>query len=188
MAPWKKTFVSAFVAQILSIVGFAFAFPFVPFFIRDLGVPDPADQAFWAGVVMSSAGLTLAIFSPVWGFLADRYGRKAMVVRAFIGGAIVMFLMSLVQNVWQLAVCRLLQGAFTGTIAASVALVASVIPPKRSGFALGMMQTAVFIGVSIGPLFGGFVADALGYRTAFRVGACVILAGGLVVFFGTREI
>jgi DHA1 family multidrug resistance protein-like MFS transporter len=89
--------------------------------------------------------------------------------------------------VGQLVICRLLQGALTGTIAASVALVASVVPDRRSGFALGMMQTAVFLGVSLGPLVGGFVADAWGYRTAFRVGAALTLVGGCLVWYGTDE-
>jgi len=187
MAPWKRTFYSAFIAQILSIVGFAFCFPFLPFFIKELGVESTADQAWWAGVVMSAAGVTLALFAPIWGMLADKYGRKCMVLRAMFCGTVIMFLMSLVQTVPQLIVCRLLQGAFTGTVAASVALVAGVTPAHRSGFALGMMQAAVFIGVCLGPFFGGIVADHFGYRMAFRIGALVILVGGVLIQFGTKE-
>jgi DHA1 family multidrug resistance protein-like MFS transporter len=187
MTAWKRTFVSAFVAQVCSILGFSFAFPFIPYFIRDLGVESKADQAFWAGIVLSAAGLTLAIFAPIWGILADRYGRKSMVVRSMIGGTIVMLLMSYVQTVQQLVVCRLLQGMLTGTVTASVALVASVVPPRRGGFALGMMQAGVMIGVCIGPLIGGVVADEFGYRIAFRVGALIILVGGLFAVYGTRE-
>jgi len=187
MSAWKRTFISAFVAQIFSIVGFSFCLPFLPFFIADLGVVDKAEQAWWAGIAMSSAGCTLAVFAPLWGILADRYGRKAMVVRAMLAGTVVLWLMSLVRTVGQLVLCRLLQGAFTGTVAASVALVASVTPPRRSGFTLGMMQTAVFLGVSLGPLAGGVVADHLGYRAAFRMGAVIILFGGLLVYYGTRE-
>lgn len=187
MQPWKKTFVTAFVAQILSIVGFSFALPFLPFFVAELGVETKAEQAWWAGIVMASAGVTLALFAPLWGALADRYGRKLMVVRSMFGGTIVLTLMSLVQTVGQLVVCRLLQGVLTGTIAASVALVASVTPPRRSGFAMGMMQAAVFLGVSLGPLFGGIVADRFGYRVAFQAGAAIVLLGGFLVHYGTRE-
>jgi len=187
MAPWKRTFVSAFIAQLLSIVGFSFALPFLPFFIGELGVTDSAEQAWWSGIVLSASGLTLSLFAPLWGILADRFGRKAMVVRAMLAGTVVMWLMSLVQTVGQLTVCRLLQGALTGTVAASVALVASVSPVHRSGFTLGMMQTAVFLGVSFGPLAGGIIADHFGYRTAFRIGALIIFGGGLLVYAGTHE-
>ena len=187
MSPWRRTFVSAFVAQILSLVGFSFCFPFLPFFVGELGVAGKSEQAFWSGVAISAAGVTLALFAPLWGMLADRYGRKAMVVRAMLGGTVLLLLTSTVQTIGQLVACRLLQGALTGTVAASVALVASVTPPRRSGFTLGMMQTAVFLGVCLGPLGGGLVADRYGYRVAFQVGACIVFLGGLLVYFGTHE-
>lgn len=187
MSYWKKTFVSAFVAQIISVIGFSFALPFLPFYIEELGVADKSEQARLAGIVIAATGLGLSIFAPIWGALADKHGRKIMVLRSMFGGTVVLLLMSVVQTVPQLVVCRLLQGALTGTIAASVALVASVSPDHRSNFTLGMMQTAVYLGVTIGPLLGGIVADELGYRAAFRVGALVIFAGGLLVLYGIRE-
>lgn len=187
MSAWKKTFVSAFAAQVLSILGFSFALPFLPYFIGDLGVSGQGNQAFWAGVVTAAAGLTFAFFAPLWGMASDRFGRKIMVVRAMFGGTLVLLLMSYVQSVGQLVICRLLQGMFTGTMAASVALVASVTPPRRSGFSLGMMQAAVFIGNTIGPFFGGVVSDLFGYRVSFRIGALLCLAAGLLVFFGASE-
>ena len=187
MASWKKTFVSAFIAQVLSIVGFFFAMPFLPFFVRDLGVTDTSEQAWWAGVALASTAITFAVFSPLWGALADRYGRKLMVMRAMFGGTVVLLLMSFARTVGELVICRLLQGALTGTMAASVALVAGVTPQHRSGFALGLMQAAVLIGASLGPLLGGVVADAFGYRAAFRVGAGVVFFGGMLVCAGTEE-
>jgi len=187
MHTWKRTFIGTFAAQVLSIVGFSFALPFLPFFIRELGVTDPAQQAWWAGATMAATGLTLAAFAPLWGLLADRYGRKPMVIRSMYGGTAILLLMSFSQNIGQLFALRLLQGALTGTVSASVALVASVTPRQRSGFALGMMQSAVLLGVAIGPLLGGIVADAFGYRTAFRAGAFVVLLGGLLVHYAAHE-
>lgn len=184
---WKTTFIFAFVAQIIGIIGFSFVMPFLPFFIKDLGVEDVGSQALWAGVALSSAGITFAIFAPIWGVYADKYGRKFMVCRAMFGGAMALLLMSFVQTVPQLVFCRILQGAFSGTIAANIALVASVVPHRRSGFTLGMMQTAVFIGNAVGPFFGGLAADAFGYRVSFRMGAILTLLGGLMVYFGTRD-
>ncbi len=187
MTYWKKTFICAFLAQVLSILGFSFALPFLPYFIQDLGITDKAQQAWWAGVTLGASGLTLALFAPLWGMLADRYGRKSMVIRSMFGGAAVVLFMSYSRHIGDLLVCRLLQGVFTGTVSASVALVASIAPLKRSGFALGMMQAAVFVGSAIGPLLGGMVADYYGYRIAFRAGAAVILLGGLLVYFGAQE-
>ncbi len=184
---WRRTLAFAFTAQFLSILGFSFATPFLPFFVAELGVADPGQQAFWAGVVMASGGLTFALFAPVWGILADRYGRKSMVCRAMFGGTVAILLLSFAQTVPQLAWGRVFQGVFSGTIAASIALVASVTPLRRSGFALGMMQAAVFIGNAAGPFLGGMAADAFGYRVSFRIGALLTLTGALLTLFGTRE-
>lgn len=187
MASWKRTFYSAWMAQVLSIIGFGLALPFLPFYIRELGVQGEAELARWAGITTSAAGLSLAIFAPLWGFLADRFGRKAMVVRAMLGGVVVLTLMAFAQSVEQVVALRLLQGALTGTIAASVALVASVTPPHRTGYTLGMMQAGVFVGFSFGPLVGGVLADRFGYRATFLAGAAMVLVGGLLVAFGTHE-
>ncbi|MCM8809455.1 MAG: MFS transporter [Candidatus Omnitrophica bacterium] len=184
---WKKTFISAFIAQILSISGFSFALPFLPYFISELGIKDISSQTYWAGIILSSSGFTFVIFSPIWGHFADRYGRKVMVVRSMFAGTLILFLMSIVKTVKQLFVCRLLQGALTGTIIASVTLVASVVPIEKSGFTLGMMQAAVSIGNSVGPLFGGFFADRFGYRITFRIGGLIIFLGGLLVLLFAKE-
>ncbi len=187
MMAWKRTFVCAFAAQVLGIVGFSFALPFLPFFIRDLGITGTAQQAYWSGILLAATGVTLAIFAPLWGMLADRYGRKPMVIRSMFGGTVVLLLMSFSTSVGQLLVLRLLQGALTGTISASVALVASVTPSKRSGFTMGMMQAAVMLGVAIGPLIGGVIADLFGYRAAFRAGALVVMLGGVLIHVGAQE-
>ncbi len=184
---WKRTFVFAFFAQIFGIMGISFATPFLPFFVAELGVDVVGKQAFWAGIILSSPSLTFAVVSPIWGIFADRYGRKRMVCRAMLGGAITLLLMAYVQTIPQLVLLRLFQGIFSGSLTASIVLVASVVPQNRSGFALGMMQAAVSIGHAVGPLIGGFAADALGYRASFQIGALLTFIGGLMVFFGIRE-
>ena len=184
---WKRTFVFAFIAQFLGIVGISFATPFLPFFVAEMGVTESGAQAFWAGVVMGSGGLTFAVFAPVWGVFADRFGRKPMVCRAMFGAAVAVFLMSFSRTVPQMILFRVVQGAFSGTLAASIALVASVVPAQRIGLTLGLMQAAVFIGNALGPFIGGMAADAFGYRTSFRIGALLTLLGGLMIVFGTRE-
>ncbi|MCM8803633.1 MAG: MFS transporter [Candidatus Omnitrophica bacterium] len=184
---WKKTFISTFIAQVLSIIGFSFAMPFLPFFISELGIKDISSQTYWSGIILSSSGLTFTLFSPIWGHFADKYGRKVMVVRSMFGGTLILFLISFVKNVKQLLICRLLQGALTGTIVASVTLVASVVPIEKSGFTLGMMQTAVSIGNSVGPFIGGFLADNFGYRNTFRIGGLIIFVGGLLVLLFAKE-
>lgn len=187
MNDWKKTFICSFIAQVFAMLGFSFALPFLPFFIQELGITNEAEQAWWAGVILAATGFSLGIFAPIWGVMADRYGRKKMVIRSMFGGTVVVLLMSFSRNIGDLVICRLLQGALTGTVSASIALVASVTPIKRSGFALGMMQSAVYVGIAAGPLIGGMVADHYGYRMAFRAGAAIIFMAGLLVYFGAHE-
>jgi DHA1 family multidrug resistance protein-like MFS transporter len=185
--PWQRTLYIMFVAQFLSMVGFAFVLPFLPFYVRELGITDERMVPFWAGVLAASSGLVMAFFSPLWGWLSDRYGRKIMVERAMFGGAVLTFAMGLVSDIWQLLFLRILSGATTGTISASIALVSTVVPRQKLGFALGLMQVAVFLGMTLGPWIGGILADILGYRLTFMAGGAILLLGGMLVLFGTRE-
>ena len=132
---WQLTLNIVFIAQLLSIIGFAFTFPFLPFYIRELGVTEERLVPIWAGFMMASSSLVMAFFSPLWGWLADRYGRKIMVERAMFGGAVITFAMGLIDNVWQLLFLRLLSGAATGTISASIAMISTVVPRQKQATA-----------------------------------------------------
>ena len=169
-------------------MGFAFVIPFLPFYVRELGITDERAVLLWSGWGMSaSAGFTMALMAPIWGTLADRHGRKIMVMRSMFGGMVVLLLMGFAQNIYQLLALRIMQGALTGTVSASTALVSSIVPERRTGFALGLMQTAVFVGHSLGPWMGGAAAEALGHRVPFFIAAGFLLAGGLLTLFGVHE-
>lgn len=184
---WKPTLYVMFMAQFISIVGFAFVLPFIPFYIRELGVTDESLVPVWAGILGFSTSIVMAIFSPLWGWLADRYGRKIMVERAMFGGAILTIAMGMVGNVYQLLVLRLLAGATQGTTSASISLISTVVPKHKLGFSLGLMQVAVFLGMTLGPWIGGVLADSVGYRYTFIVGGILLLLGGLLVLIGAKE-
>jgi DHA1 family multidrug resistance protein-like MFS transporter len=184
---WRSTLIVMFIAQLLSIVGFAFVLPFIPFYIREIGVTDEKMVPIWAGILMAASSLTMTIFAPIWGWLSDRYGRKIMVERAMFAGAIITMAMGMIGNVYQLLFLRLLSGVFTGTISASIALVSSVLPGTRLGFGLGLMQVAVFFGMSLGPWIGGMIADIVGYRLTFIAGGAILLLGGILVMIGAKE-
>ena len=184
---WKTTLSVMFTAQLLSIVGFAFVLPFIPFYIRELGMTDERLVPIWAGILAAAASLVMTIFSPLWGWLSDRYGRKIMVERAMFAGAVITMATGMVSDVYQLLVLRLLTGAATGTISASVSLVSAAVPRDRLGFSLGLMQVAVFLGMTLGPWVGGLLADAFGYRYTFIAGGMILLAGGILVMVGAKE-
>jgi len=187
MTAWKKTVYASWLAQVFSIMGFTCVLHFLPFYIQELGVEGEAEVKIWAGYVSAAAGVTLVLFAPIWGMVADRFGRKPMVMRSMFGGAVVLIVMAFCRNVEQLLVCRFIQGTLTGTVTASVALVASVAPRERAGFALGLMGSAMYAGASVGPFIGGVLWDRFGHHAAFFAAAVLLAVGGLLVKFAVRE-
>jgi len=179
---WKRNLYVVWVAELLAIAGFSVAFPFLPYYIQELGVTEPGRVELWSGILVAVQGVTMTIFSPIWGSLADRYGRKIMIQRATFGGAAVLTAMAFVQNVEQLAFLRAAQGVLTGTVAAAMTLVASGTPRDRTGYALGLLQMAVWLGSSLGPPLGGLIADLWGYRAVFIVTGVLLFVAGITVW------
>jgi MFS family permease len=184
MELWKRNLYFTWSAQMLVMIGFTSALPFIPLYLQTLGVPTKEEAALWTGAMVALSFVVMAIVSPIWGSLADRYGRKSMVVRSMLAGSLIIMLLSFTTEVWQVFLLRMCQGAFAGSVTAAVALIASCTPKERMGFSLGLMQTAVFAGQSLGPLTGGFLGEHVGYRSAFLItSSFMFLATGLVFFF-----
>lgn len=184
---WKVTLGVLCIAQILSAVGFSMIFPFLPLYIEHLGSAGGHSTELLAGLVISVQGITMMIAAPIWGAVADRFGRKKMIMRALFGGAITLALMGFVQSAEQLIIVRALQGVVTGTVSANNALVAAATPRHRVGFAMGALQVGLWAGVAVGPLLGGVLADLFGYSVPFILTAVLLLAGGMVVMLGINE-
>lgn len=184
---WERTLYIMVAAQALSAMAFSNIFPFLPLYIRELGTSTGLSIELLAGLVYSGQAFAMMIFSPIWGTIADRYGRKLMLERALFGGAVLLFLMGYVQSAEQLVLLRVLQGAITGTISASNALIAAIAPRERLGYAMGLLQVGMWAGFGLGPLTGGLLADAFGYRAAFLVTGVMLGLAGLLVYFFVHE-
>jgi DHA1 family multidrug resistance protein-like MFS transporter len=179
---WKRTFWAILAAEFLALAGFNTSIPIVPFFLEDdLGVTDPVALKLWVGACQAIVSITLMVFAPIWGRLADTRGKRLMLVRATFGGALVLALMGIVTRPWQLFALRGMQGMLTGTVAAATVLVAAITPQKQAGWALGLLQTGVFAGQSIGPAIGGVLSDLFGHRVNFAVSAVFLVAAGIIV-------
>jgi DHA1 family multidrug resistance protein-like MFS transporter len=184
---WKRNLYALWIAQTLVLTAFSFRDAFFPFYMEDLGGFTNDQAALWSGISMSGGALVMVVAAPIWGTVADRRGRKPMVLRAMWAAMITSFLMAFAMAPWQMVVLRMVEGAFAGTVAACAALVASSAPKEKMGYALGMIQTAVFVGASIGPFLGGVLADLIGYRATFLCSTLLFAIGGLVVFLLVRE-
>lgn len=187
MVNWKKNLVFIWLSQFLSMAGFSFAMPFAPYFIQEMGVTDPRELRIWIAVFSAAAPITFTIFGPIWGWIADRHGRRPMLLRANLGAAVVLALMGRAESVAMLVVMRVFQGVLTGTITASQTLVASHTPSHRSGFAMGVLSSGMFSGAMAGVALGGLFADRFGYRNAFFLASVLLVLASLMVMFGTTE-
>jgi DHA1 family multidrug resistance protein-like MFS transporter len=181
MELWRKNLYILWGTQFLAMVGMNLVVPFLPFFIRQLGVTEQTELARWSGLVFSGPFFLSFIATPIWGTMGDRYGRKIMVVRAIFGLALSQVFIGFSQNVVQLFLFRIVQGGISGFIAAALALVSTNTPKDRMGYALGFMQSASAGGMVLGPFIGGLLADLIGYRAIFFVTATLCAAGGVVV-------
>lgn len=188
MELWRKNLYILWGTQFLAMMGMNLVVPFLPFFIRQLGVTDPSELARWSGLVFSGPFILSFFVTPVWGNLGDRYGQKIMVVRAIFGLALSQFLMGFSQNVYQLFFFRIVQGAISGFIASALALVSTNTPKEKIGYALGVLQSSTAGGMLLGPFIGGILADLLGYRQIFFVTATLCFVGGIVVAFSVKEV
>ena len=164
-------------------VGMSQMAPILPLYIHELGVEAPEDVARWSGIVFGCSFVSLAIFSPIWGRLADRFGRKPMILRASGWLGCIMIALGFAQSVWQLAGLRLLQGAMSGFQAAVVPLIAAETPRDKSGWAMSMFFASQVTGGLLGPVFGGGLSEVIGYRHSFFLIGSLCLLGCLALTF-----
>ncbi len=175
---WRRTLVGLWCGLFAYTLGISFALPFLPLFMsRELHVRDPHQLAFWVGLAPASLGICLAVASPIWGAAADRFGRKAMLVRALFGAAAVISLISFARSPIHVVAAEAGFGLLAGAGQLSMALAAKEMSRQRVGFVIGVVQSASAVGQSIGPVVGSLASLLFGLRTAFIFGGGVILTG-----------
>ncbi|WP_324723700.1 multidrug efflux MFS transporter [Lelliottia sp. JS-SCA-14] len=187
MESWKVNLISVWFGCFFTGLAISQILPFLPLYVSQLGVTSHEALSMWSGLTFSITFLVSAIVSPMWGSLADRKGRKLMLLRASLGMAIAILLQAYATNVWQLFLLRGLMGLTSGYIPNAMALVASQVPRERSGWAISTLSTAQISGVIGGPLMGGFLADHVGLRAVFFITAMLLVVSFLVTFFLIKE-
>ncbi len=187
MESWKVNLISVWLGCFFTGLAISQILPFLPLYVAQLGVTSHESLSMWSGLTFSVTFLVSAIVSPMWGSLADRKGRKLMLLRASLGMAIAILLQAFATNVWQLFFLRAVMGLTSGYIPNAMALVASQVPRERSGWALSTLSTAQISGVIGGPLLGGFLADHVGLRAVFIITAILLVVSFLVTLFLIKE-
>ncbi len=185
---WRRTVVAMVAVQVIMSLAFTFLSPILPLFLPEVGVANDAQVYLWAGMLAAVTSFVAALVSPLWGRMADRRGRKLMVLRSAVAIGVCTVLMGFSQNVWHLLGARILMGAFAGFSAASVILISTQVPRAKLGYALGLMSSGQLVGSLLGPVFGGGLADLTGsYRLPFFVGGGLALVSALVCWLSVPE-
>jgi DHA1 family multidrug resistance protein-like MFS transporter len=187
MVFWKKNLLFVWVCQFFAMVGMSAVVPFLPLFVRELGVTELKDTAMWSGFVFAGPFFISFFLTPIWGSLGDKYGRKIMTLRAILGLTIAQIIVGFSQNVTHLFVGRLIQGALSGFLPAAMALIASNTPSNKTGYALGLLQSSTAAGTVLGPLIGGVISDLFGYRFVFFSVAGLLFFTGILLLIFVKE-
>ena len=178
---WRRNQYVMVAAVFVVYTGFAFVLPFLPLYVRELGVLEEERAALWAGVLIGIAPLLAGLLAPVWGRLADRHGQKGIAAKALAAYVVLVALCAAVKSVPQLLALRIGIGLFGGIGPLGLAMATSLGPREETGKAVGMIQAAQILSAAVGPLAGGFLADVIGIRRTFLVAALLFAAALLLV-------
>ncbi len=174
--------------QFVMTASISFLSPIIPLILPELGVTKLQSIDLWAGIISGATSFVAAFASPIWGRVADRHGRKLALIRSSLAIGLFTALMGLATNVWWFFGIRAVMGAFAGFSSAAIALVASQVPERRLGYALGWLSTGQLVGSVIGPVIGGALADATGsYRVPFFCTGGITLAALALVWAVVHE-
>lgn len=185
MIMWKRNLLVLWIGCFFTSASFSMVIPFLPIFLLKIGVTHNTE--FWSGLLFSAAFFGGAISAPFWGRVADKYGRKPMIIRAGFVLFVIYTLTAFVTNPYQLLVLRFLQGLLSGFIPGSIALIGTNTPNDKVGYALSMISTATASGGIVGPLLGGAIADLVSNRWAFASAGIVVLISTLLIIFWVTE-
>ena len=178
---WSRNLTILLTAIFIEEMGWSLTAPFLPIYIRELGIPDPKKAALWAGVVMAASTLINSPMTPVWAALADRFGRKLILLRALAALAVSNFATGLVGNVQQILMVRLVSAFFTGLVPLSYAIITSSAPPAKVAQSVASLQTITIAAASLAPLIGGILVDRIGVRPGYFYASALCVCGFLLV-------
>ncbi|SHJ57919.1 multidrug efflux MFS transporter [Propionispora hippei] len=187
MLVWKRNLLVCWFGMFVTGVGMSQIAPVLPLYIDHLGIHDAGLISQFSGIAFGITFIISAVFSPIWGRAADKFGRKPMLLRASLGMAIVIFCMGFVQNVYQLIGLRLLQGVITGYSTACTTLIATQTDRAHAGWALGTLSTASVAGSLLGPVIGGYISENFGMQNVFFITGALMLVAFIITVFFVKE-
>ncbi len=181
--PWQRNQWAIYASVLISFLSFTFVMPFLPQYVQRLGIHDPGRAALWSGLLVGISPLLGGILTPFWVRIGERTGNKPMVLRSLIAYVVLLSLMGIVTNIWQLLALRILLGVFSGFSSFALAVLSITVPREKIAQAIGTLQSTQFIAAALGPIFGGVLADTVGLRETFFVSGGLSVVASVVFFW-----
>ena len=183
---WLRNVILITVSQFFAQLAFSSAMTFIPFYFKELGVTEKDALSMYVAVFAMAGNLSFCLCSPMWGALADRFGRKLMLLRSTLGGALLMPLMAFITVPGLLVFHRFLLGGLVGTVTAAQTLIIATTPQKRLTFSLGAVSAGLFAGIMAGQFLGGIAVSRFGFFATF-IWSGILLGVSTVLVFFTKE-
>jgi MFS transporter, DHA1 family, multidrug resistance protein len=186
---WRVLFTAFWITSMVEGLGVSQIFALVPSYLREMGVPEDERLAF-VGLFSSLIFVVGMPLVPLWGVWADKYSRKAVIVRSALVETVVFAGVALSREPWQLALSMLLIGFQLGNTGVMLAGIRDVAPRRRLGMIIAIFGASGPIGFAVGPALGGLLVDGLGWTISavFWLSAGLSIMTALLVTFGSREV
>jgi MFS family permease len=178
---WRRNRLAINIAAAMVFAGFTFVMPFLPLYIKDLGVEGEAAIASWSGLLLTIAPLLASLLAPAWGRLGDRYGMKIMIERCALALAVHWGLFGFARNPYDLLGLRVLLGLTGGFGTLATPLLVASTPKEHMSRSIGGLQTVQMISSAAGPLLGGMLADWIGIRSTCLVSTALSVLALLMI-------
>lgn len=183
---WRLTMVLFLFTGLAESLAFGHFQAFTPLYLRELHV-EPAQIPAWTGF-LGMIGFILGLpLLPLWGPLAERVGRKPIIVRSAIIEAFIFVIASRAGSPYALALARFLSGFVLGNTGVMLALQSEVSPPKRVGLAIALVSSGPSIAIAAGPLLGGLIATSFGLRSLFLMDAALTALSAVLLMLFLHE-
>jgi DHA1 family multidrug resistance protein-like MFS transporter len=186
---WRSLLVAYGITSTIEAIGVSQIFAYLPLRLREVGLPESDIPAF-TGIFTSLIFVFGILLVPFWGVWADKYSRRAVIVRSAVVEAVVFAGVALAREPWQLAGALLLTGLQLGNTGVMLAALRDVTPPSRIGTMSALFGATSPVGFAIGPAIAGLMIDGLGLSLSavFLVSAALSILIVAVLLLGTREV
>ncbi|HEV8281814.1 MAG TPA: MFS transporter [Candidatus Limnocylindrales bacterium] len=186
---WRVLLAVFWLTSMVEALGVSQIFALVPSHLREMGVPQ-GDRLAFVGLFTALIFVVGMPLVPLWGVWADKYSRKAVIVRSALVEAIVFAGVALSREPWQLALSMLLIGFQLGNTGVMLAGIRDVSPGERLGTVMAVFGASTAVGFALGPALAGLLIDGLGWSLAgvFWLASALSVGTALLVTFGSREV